>query len=114
MAARKKGAVRTGYGSMCNICGLNCGKGGALATHVKGAHGVEYAAYKACFYPGDSTIIADSWDDTVATEDGNTVVTHVLVRRFVRDPGKRGVPRAARVKKAPAKQTKKKAPKPKV
>jgi hypothetical protein len=102
MPTRKKGAVRTGHGIMCNICGINCGKGAALSTHLKGAHKVPYAAYKACFYPEDGVIIADAWDDSVKTEGGDTVVTHVLVRRFVRDPGRRGVTRAARVPKKPA------------
>lgn len=102
MPTRKKGAVRSGHGVMCNICGVNCGKGAALSTHLKGAHKVDYAAYKACFYPQESVIIADSWDDSVKSESGETVITHVLVRRFVGDPGHRGVPRAARVaKKAP-------------
>jgi hypothetical protein len=27
---------------MCNICGKNCGKGGALKKHVEGAHEVIY------------------------------------------------------------------------
>ncbi len=106
MAQRKKGAVRPGHGVMCNICGLNCGKGGALRTHVMGAHDVAYDKYKACFYPADSVIIADSWDDSVIAEDGTPVVVHVLVRRFVGDPGKRGVPRAARVAKKVAKKEK--------
>lgn len=103
MPTRKKGAVRTGHGVMCNICGINCGKGGALSKHLKAAHKVNYDAYKACFYPEASAIIADAWDDSVKSELGDTVVTHVLVRRFVGDPGKRGVPRAARVPKKAAK-----------
>lgn len=103
MAGRKKGAVRVGHGVMCNICGVNCGKGGALSTHLRGAHDVAYADYKKCFYPHDSVTIADAWDDSVKSVDGDTVVTHVLVRRFVSDPGRRGVPRAARVPRKSAK-----------
>lgn len=99
MPQRKKGAVRKGHGSMCNICGRNCGKGGALSRHVLGAHGVSYAAYKACFYPSDSLTIADSWDHSAVAKNGSPIVTHVLVRRLLGDPGKRGVPRAARVVK---------------
>ena len=93
MAARKKGAVRKRHGVMCNICGVNCGKGGALKTHVEGAHGVDYGSYKACFYGEVRTTLADSWDDSVKTKNGETVITHVLVRRFVGDPGPRGVRR---------------------
>ena len=50
MSKRRKGAVRRGHGAMCNICGRNCGKGGALKKHIESAHGVEYEAYKTCFY----------------------------------------------------------------
>ena len=100
MAYRKKGAVRKGKGTMCNICGLNCGKGGALKTHVEGTHGVKYKAYKICFYgPDMKTLIADSWDDSVQTKSGKTVVTHVLVRRFIGSPGPRGATRSANVNK---------------
>jgi hypothetical protein len=98
MPRRKKGAVRKGHGVMCNICGLNCGKGGALKRHVEGAHKLTYKKYRACFYGSPKNVIADSWDDSVATATGRTVVTHVLVRRFVGDPGPRGVPRAARLR----------------
>ena len=97
MPRRKKGAVRKGRGVMCNICGINCGKGGALKKHVEGAHQVSYENYKKCFYGVARTIIADSWDDSVSTSKGKTVITHVLVRRFIGDPGVRRVPRAARV-----------------
>jgi hypothetical protein len=83
---------------MCNICGLNCGKGGALKAHVEGSHGVDYNAYKKCFYEEVKTVIADSWDDSVQTKSGRTVVTHVLVRRFIGSPGPRGATRAANVK----------------
>jgi hypothetical protein len=97
MARRKKGAVRKGKGTMCNICGLNCGKGGPLSRHVKGAHDIEYDHYKKCFYSEVKTVIADGWDDSVKTNGGQTVITHVLVRRFVGDPGSRGATRTARV-----------------
>ena len=99
MGRRKKGAVRTGHGVMCNVCGINCGKGGALKKHVEGAHRIRYHHYKKCFYENVSRIIADSWDGSVATTSGKTVMIHVLVRRFVGSPGKRGVTRAARVTK---------------
>jgi hypothetical protein len=90
MSRRKKHAVRPGAGSMCNICGLNCGKGGALRKHVEGAHDVDYNQYKKCFYGKVVTLIADTWDDSVSTSNDKTVITHVLVRRFVGDPGPRG------------------------
>lgn len=96
MGRRRKYAVGKGAGAMCNICGRNCGKGGALKKHVEGAHGVPYEAYKTCFYGSVKTILANAWDDTVSTPEGKTVITHVLVRRFIGDPGPRGVPRAAR------------------
>ncbi|MBI5804528.1 hypothetical protein HZA73_00625 [candidate division TA06 bacterium] len=99
MAKRKKHQVRKGHGSMCNICGKNCGKGGALKTHIEGAHNVAYGDYNKCFYSKAKNILANSWDDTVLTSSGDTVITHVLVRRFVGDPGPRGVPRAANVKR---------------
>ena len=99
MPRRKKGAVRKGHGVMCNICGINCGKGGALKKHIESAHEVTYEDYNKCFYGEPATIIADSWDDTVKTSTGNTVVTHVLVRRLINEPGHRGATRAARVKK---------------
>ena len=100
MATRKKGAVRKGHGVMCNICGVNCGKGGALKRHVEGAHEVDYEGYKICFYGDAKTILADSWDDSVKTKNGDTVITHVLVRRFIGDPGIRGATRTARRAKA--------------
>ena len=92
MSGRRKHAVRKGAGAMCNICGLNCGKGGALKKHIEDVHKVSYIDYKYCFY-GDKvkTIITDSWDDSVRTSNGKTVITHVLVRRFIGDPGPRGV-----------------------
>lgn len=96
MAARRKGAVRRGRGVMCNVCGINCGKGGALKKHVEASHRVAYDHYKRCFYGKVKTVIADGWDDSVATNGGKTVITHVLVRRFVGDPGPRGATRSAR------------------
>lgn len=59
MSRRKKGAVAIGRGVMCNICGLNCGKGGALKKHIEGMHSVSYDHYKVCFYSSAKTIIAD-------------------------------------------------------
>jgi hypothetical protein len=94
--ARRPGAVRAGHGVMCNICGKNCGKGGPLRKHVEGAHAVTYDAYKRCFYGQPKTILADSWDDSVFTKKGDTVITHTLVRRFIGDPGPRGASRAVR------------------
>ena len=99
MPGRKKNAVRKGKGTMCNICGKNCGRGGALKVHIKGAHHVEYEDYKKCFYDELKTLLADSWDASVKTTGGKTVITHVLVRRFIGDPGPRGVTRSARVKR---------------
>ena|SRR5213596_1324896 len=96
MARRKKGAVRPGRGVMCNVCGKNCGKGGALKRHVEGAHRVRYDHYRLCFYGEVRTVIADGWDDSVSTSAGGTVITHVLVRRLVGDPGPRGATRSAR------------------
>ena len=95
MPKRKKGAVRRGHGAMCNICGINCGKGGALSKHVKGAHGIKYEQYKNAFYGAEVTL-ADAWDASVRTAKGKTVMIHTLVRRFVGNPGPRGVTRSAR------------------
>lgn len=100
MAEKPKGTVRPGHGVMCNICGINCGKGGALRKHVEGAHApVTYEAYKICFYGKQKTILADAWDDSVSTSKGNTVVTHILVRRFIQEPGPRGATRTVRKQK---------------
>lgn len=99
MPRRKKGAVRKGHGTMCNVCGLNCGRGGGLKKHVEEVHNINYDAYKRCFYSKARTIIADGWDDSVSTSKGKTVITHVLVRRFVGEVGPRGATRAARVNK---------------
>lgn len=95
MPRRRKGAVRTGHGAMCNICGKNCGKGGALRKHVEGAHDVRYEDYRICFYNGGAKkVITDAWDDSVSTSGGRAVVMHVLVRRFVRERARRGVTRS--------------------
>ena len=99
MPRRKKNSVRVGHGIMCNICGKNCGKGGALKKHIEAAHEVEYDTYKKCFYGEIKTTLADAWDDTVNTTKGSTVITHILVRRFIGDSGRRGATRTARVKK---------------
>jgi len=93
---RKAGAVRAGHGVMCNMCGKNCGKGAPLKKHVESAHGIGYGDYKKCYYTGVKTILADSWDDSVFTSKGNTVLTHILVRRFVGNPGPRGATRSVR------------------
>jgi len=47
---------------MCNICGKNCGKGGALKKHVKAM--VTYEDYKLLFLPekGLRRLIADVWE----------------------------------------------------
>jgi hypothetical protein len=101
MVARAKSAVRVGHGVMCNICGMNCGKGGALKKHVEGAHPpVTYESYKICFYGEVKNVLADTWDGSVVTKNGNTVVTHVFARRFVQDPGPRGATRTVRKQKA--------------
>jgi hypothetical protein len=99
MPRRKKGAVRRGHGAMCNVCGTNCGKGGALKVHIEGTHRVSYEDYKKCFYVGATNVIANAWDDSVSTSGGKTVITHVFVRRFIGNPGPRGVPRAAKAPK---------------
>ena len=91
MPRRKKGAVHKGRGSMCNICGKNCGKGGALRMHIKKAHDVEYEIYNRCFYDIANNILFDKWDDSVSTHSGKTVITHAFVRRFVGSAGPRGV-----------------------
>jgi hypothetical protein len=96
MAGRKKGAVRPRHGVMCNICGLNCGKGGALKKHIEGRHApVTYDAYKTCFYGADR-VLADAWDDSVSTSKGKTVIIHVLARRFVQASTAKPVTRSAR------------------
>jgi hypothetical protein len=101
MPTKPKGIVRVGHGVMCNICGVNCGKGGALKKHIEGAHNpVTYEAYKMCFYGMQKTILADAWDDSVSTAAGKTVVTHILARRFIQEPGPRGATRSVLKQKA--------------
>lgn len=99
MPKSKKGAVRKGQGTMCNIYGFNCGKDGALKKHIESIHQIKFSVYKDCFYNHAKTIIADSWDDSVRTSSRKKVITHALVRRFVGDPGRRGVTRAANIAK---------------
>jgi hypothetical protein len=97
MARRKKGAVRIGLGSMCNICGLNCGKGGALKKHIEAKHiGVSNDAYKTCFYRSAKTVLADAWDDSVSTKNGKTVVVHILARRFFQSSAAKPVTRSVK------------------
>jgi hypothetical protein len=91
MPGRKKHSVRKGRGAMCNICGTNCGKGGALKKHIEGEHGINYKIYKSCFYNENRIIISEEWDDTGETTSGKTVMTHILICKIVGNPGKRGV-----------------------
>lgn len=78
MPRRRKYAQQ--YASGCKICGdRTVGRG--IAAHVKGAHGVDHAAYKACFEAGRA--IVDTLEETGTTAQGKKkVVVHVLVRRF--------------------------------
>src|SRR5438094_10755 len=96
MTRRKTGSVRRDHGAMCRVCGLNSGKGGALKRHVERAHDVTYSHYKTCFEGAARNIIVDAWNSSGRTVDGTPVIIHVLVRRFVRDPGNRGVPMMAK------------------
>src|SRR5213594_2195623 len=82
MSRRKKGAVASGRGTMCNICGKNCGKGGRLRSHVLHKHAIEYEQYHLCFYDGYKNAVFYEWNDP-ATSKGKPVLVHVLVRRFV-------------------------------
>ena len=82
---------------MCNICGLNCGKGGSLKVHVELKHSpVTYEAYKICF--GALKVIADSWNDSLSTtgKDGvkRKAVIHTLVRLFSQDQQSKPVTRS--------------------
>lgn len=91
MARRKKGEVKSGRGAMCNICGKNCGRGGALKVHLNGAHQINYKDYKKSFYDC-SKIITDTWDISgKISKTGESVIMHVLVRKFIAELGKRGV-----------------------
>jgi hypothetical protein len=68
---------------MCRICGLNCGKGGALKAHIElKHHPVTYEAYDICF---SGKILTDAWDDSVpVTRAGvkQKAIVHVLTRLF--------------------------------
>jgi len=91
MAKRAKNAVRKERGTMCNICGKNCGRGGPLRVHLQGAHQIDYDDYKKTFYE-DKKVITDTWNVAgKVSKTGQSVVIHVLVRRFAIDLGKRGV-----------------------
>jgi hypothetical protein len=82
---------------MCNICGLNCGKGGALKKHIETRHKpVTYSAYKTCFYKKDVRVLADAWDDSGSTRKGKTVIIHTVVRRFVQEATAKPVTCSAR------------------
>lgn len=99
MSRRRKHQVRKGHGVMCNICGLNCGRGGALKKHVEGrkrsgGHGLSYETYLECFYKSGKVLV-DAWDDSIRTHSGRKVLIHTVVRRLVGDPGHRGATRAA-------------------
>lgn len=96
MERRKKYAVRKAHGSMCNVCGLNAGKGGALKKHIESVHEINYEDYKKCFYGDMKTLITDIWDDTTVTTQKKSVKIHVLVRRFIGEPTARGVRKAAK------------------
>jgi hypothetical protein len=92
MAKRRKGQVRKGHGATCNLCGKNCGTGGGLKKHVEGSrHVLDYEDYRRSFYPKRGKVISDVWN-SVSNEKGVPVLLHVLVRRFVGDPGPRGSP----------------------
>jgi hypothetical protein len=92
MPRRRKHAVRKFHGTMCNICGKNCGRGGPLKTHLKGEHLVDYEIYMKCFYPDKVKLLANNWHDSNPGSSGSRAIYHVLVRRIVSDPGPRGVP----------------------
>ena len=94
MPRRRKHQVRKGRGVMCNMCGKNCGRGGALKKHVEAAHKISYRKYTRVFY-GAGKVLVDSWDDSIRTSKGRTVLIHTMVRRLVGEPGHRGATRAA-------------------
>jgi HTH-type transcriptional regulator/antitoxin MqsA len=84
------GAVRKGRGMMCNICGLNCGKSGALRKHVEAAHGLPYERYKDSFY-GQGDVVTNAWNRQVDTDNVDAATyTHILVRIFTRRRKARG------------------------
>lgn len=91
MVRRRRNAVRKGYGTMCNICGKNCGRGGALKTHIEGAHDIDYNDYKRCYKEGNIKILTDAWCESGRTSTGRPIFIHVLVRKFYNEPGERGV-----------------------
>ena len=96
MARLKKGVVRPGHGTMCNICGLSCGKGGGLAAHLDMKHSVSYDAYKICFF-GAERVIMDSWNDSISMSKGGVkkkMVIHTLVRLFHQDQNSKPVTRS--------------------
>jgi len=72
-------------------------KGWPLKKHIEGAHPeVSYSAYHVCFY-GAKNVLADTWS-APTTSGGTPVLIHTFVRRFVQDPGPRGVTRTVRQK----------------
>jgi hypothetical protein len=85
---------------MCRICGLNCGKGGALKAHIElKHHPVTYDAYNVCFYSAKKEL-ADAWDDSLSTvvQASGTkrkVIIHTLTRMFLQDPNSRPVKTSA-------------------
>jgi hypothetical protein len=91
MPRRKKHAVRKGRGVMCNICGKNCGKGGALKKHIEGAHDIKYDDYKKCFHGENRTIVFNDWNVVSHTSSNQPIMTHILVSRIIGNPGPRGV-----------------------
>jgi len=80
--------VRKGKGTMCNVCGRNCGRGGPLRKHLEQGHRIAFADYKKCF---GGVILVDEWDDSLSFPNGQKVITHTLVRRFPGDPSWRKV-----------------------
>lgn len=75
---RKKGAVRPGHGARCLICGMECGKGGSLARHVRDKHNVDYKlGYKRCFEGGEF-LFNDGQSNTIGLNGEIFVYTRVL------------------------------------
>ncbi len=72
--------AKSGNPARCNICGLVCGRGGALKKHVEGAHKVPYDKYSLCFARGSTTSV-DVWEKSTLPNHASSV-THVWVRRF--------------------------------
>jgi hypothetical protein len=92
MPRRKKNAVRKGHGVMCNICGTNCGRGGALKTHLK-KHSIQYADYQNTFYNINREIICDKWAITDHITNKKKTMVHILICKIVGEPGLRGLPK---------------------